>query len=215
MAQAELNPALRAKLGAARIVPVMVVDGPETGVALARALIDGGIKALEITLRTPGALEALKAIAAFAPAEVLVGVGTVRKPEHARDAVAAGARFVVSPGMTPRLIQDAEQWQVPFLPGAVTASEAMALADIGYRTLKFFPANAAGGVTAVRSFAAPLADLSFVPTGGVGPDNLTDYLALDNVPAVGGSWMCKPNLIAQSDWREITRLSAEACGRAG
>jgi 2-dehydro-3-deoxyphosphogluconate aldolase/(4S)-4-hydroxy-2-oxoglutarate aldolase len=210
MAQSEHNPGLIAKLAPVPIVPVMVIDGAEDGVALARALIDGGIRALEITLRTSGALDGLRAIAAMAPADVLVGVGTVRAPAQARDAIAAGARFVVSPGMTPRLVQDAETWPVPFLPGAVTASEAMALGDIGYRALKFFPADAAGGVTAVKGLAAPLSDMSFVPTGGVGPSNLKDYLALPNVAAVGGSWVCPAPLMRAGDWAGITQLAREA-----
>ena len=130
--------------------------------------------------------------------------------QHIGDAILAGAQFIVSPGMTPRLIEAAESWPVPFLPGAVTASEAMALADLGYRVLKFFPAEASGGAAALKALAAPLADIAFCPTGGIDGSNVADYLALPNVAAVGGSWVAPAKLVAARDWDGITALARSA-----
>ncbi len=207
--QAKLNAAFAAALRRLRIVPVLTIASAAEGVAIARALCAGGLDAIEVTLRTPSALDALRAIRAEIP-EARVGAGTVLTPEQGRDAILAGAQFIVSPGMTPRLIEAAESWPVPFLPGAVTASEAMALADLGYRVLKFFPAEASGGAAALKALAAPLADIAFCPTGGIDGSNVADYLALPNVAAVGGSWVAPAKLVAARDWDGITALARSA-----
>ncbi|MEO1265546.1 MAG: bifunctional 4-hydroxy-2-oxoglutarate aldolase/2-dehydro-3-deoxy-phosphogluconate aldolase [Pseudomonadota bacterium] len=209
MSQATLNPSLQAKLTPARIVPVLTIAEPEQAVPLARALIDGGMKTLEITLRTPASMRALHAIAKALP-DVLVGAGTVLTPAQAEAATEAGARYLVSPGMTPALIGAAEAWRVPFLPGAATASEAMALQDMGYRVLKFFPAEAAGGVATLKSLAAPLGDVYWCPTGGITAANVSDYLALANVVSVGGSWVAPKKAVEEGEWDAISGLSREA-----
>jgi 2-dehydro-3-deoxyphosphogluconate aldolase/(4S)-4-hydroxy-2-oxoglutarate aldolase len=175
---------------------------------LARALADGGLGILEITLRTSVALAAIREIANGLP-EALVGAGTVRSPEQAQDAIAAGARFLVSPGITPRLLAAAQNWSVPFLPAVATASEAMALGDMGYRVLKFFPAEPAGGIAALKALAAPLPDLVFCPTGGIDMAKVRDYLVQPNVVCVGGSWVAPTPAVAAGDWAAI-----EALGRA-
>ncbi len=139
-----------------------------------------------------------------------VGAGTVRSPEQAASAINAGAKFIVSPGMTPRLVEAAQGWSVPFLPGAATASEAMALADIGYRVLKFFPAAQAGGAGALKALAAPLGDIRFCPTGGVDAGNAAAYLALPNVICVGGSWVAPRSIVDAGDWDAVTVLARDA-----
>jgi 2-dehydro-3-deoxyphosphogluconate aldolase/(4S)-4-hydroxy-2-oxoglutarate aldolase len=210
--QSRLNPAFLAPARAVRVIPVLTVDDAGRAVELARALAAGGLGLIEITLRTPGALAALGAIARALP-NVGVGAGTVRDPEQAKAAIDAGARFIVSPGMTPRLVEAAETWSVPFLPGAVTASEVMALADLGYRFLKFFPAESSGGVGAVKALGAPLADITFCPTGGIDATKARTYLALPNVACVGGSWVAPADAVAAGDWPAITALARAA--RAG
>lgn len=208
-----LNPRLAEELRRVPVVPVLTIDDAKLAVPLARALVAGGLRILEVTLRTEAALEGIRRIVQEVPG-VLVGAGTVRTPDQGHSAIAAGARFLVSPGMTPRLVQSADGWSVPFLPGAATPSEAMALADLGYRALKFFPAEPLGGVAALKALAAPLPDVVFCPTGGIGPDTARDYLALPNVVAVGGSWVAPAAAIAKEDWDTITRLSREAAGLA-
>lgn len=207
--QSDLNRALADTLYRAAVVPVLTLETAEDGVEIARALARGGLDLIEVTLRTAAALEAIRAIRREVPS-VRVGAGTALSPEQAHAAIEAGARFIVSPGMTPRLIEAAQGWSVPFLPGAVTASEAMALFDLGYQCLKFFPAEAAGGVRALKALAAPLAGITFCPTGGVGPDNAPDYLRLDNVVAVGGSWVAPQRAVAGQDWPALTRLAEQA-----
>lgn len=208
-----LNPRLAEELRRVPVVPVLTIDDAKLAVPLAQALMAGGLRILEVTLRTEAALEGIRRIVQEVPG-VLVGAGTVRTPDQGHSAIAAGARFLVSPGMTPRLVQSADGWSVPFLPGAATPSEAMALADLGYRALKFFPAEPLGGVAALKALAAPLPDVVFCPTGGIGPDTARDYLALPNVVAVGGSWVAPAAAIAKEDWDTITRLSREAAGLA-
>ncbi len=208
-----LNPRLAEELRRVPVVPVLTIDDAKLAVPLAQALVAGGLRILEVTLRTEAALEGIRRIVQEVPG-VLVGAGTVRTPDQGHSAIAAGARFLVSPGMTPRLVQSADGWSVPFLPGAATPSEAMALADLGYRALKFFPAEPLGGVAALKALAAPLPDVVFCPTGGIGPDTARDYLALPNVVAVGGSWVAPAAAIAKEDWDTITRLSREAAGLA-
>jgi len=208
-----LNPRLAEELRRVPVVPVLTIDDAKLAVPLAQALVAGGLRILEVTLRTEAALEGIRRIVQEVPG-VLVGAGTVRTPDQGHSAIAAGARFLVSPGMTPRLVQSADGWSVPFLPGAATPSEAMALADLGYRALKFFPAEPLGGVAALKALAAPLPDVVFCPTGGIGPDTARDYLALPNVVTVGGSWVAPAAAIAKEDWDTITRLSREATGLA-
>ena len=200
-----------AALARVRVVPVLTIEDGCDAVGLARALVAGGLDVLEITLRTPAAVAALGEIARALPG-VLVGAGTVLTPEQAETVLRQGARFIISPGMTPRLIAAANDWRVPFLPGAVTASEAMALADLGYRLLKFFPAEPAGGVAALKALAAPLPMIRFCPTGGIDAAKAPAYLALPNVAAVGGSWVAPPALVRARDWPAITRLAVAAAG---
>ncbi|MGD9802930.1 MAG: bifunctional 4-hydroxy-2-oxoglutarate aldolase/2-dehydro-3-deoxy-phosphogluconate aldolase [Hyphomicrobiaceae bacterium] len=207
--QSDLNRALADTLYRAAIVPVLTLESAEDGVEIARALARGGLDLIEVTLRTPSALDAIRAIRAQVP-QTRVGAGTVLSPEQAQSAMEAGARFIVSPGMTPRLIEAAQSWAVPFLPGAVTASEAMALSDLGYHCLKFFPAEAAGGVRALKALAAPLAGITFCPTGGIDLGNARDYLGLDNVVAVGGSWVAPSSAVAERKWHAITALAEQA-----
>jgi 2-dehydro-3-deoxyphosphogluconate aldolase/(4S)-4-hydroxy-2-oxoglutarate aldolase len=212
--QPELNPALREVLGGVPVVPVLTIDRREVALPLARALAEGGLCILEVTLRTPMALAAIREIANGLP-EALVGAGTVRSPEQAQDAIGAGARFLVSPGITPRLLAAAQSWNVPFLPAVATPSEAMALADLGYRVLKFFPAEPAGGVGALKALAAPLPDLVFCPTGGIDMAKARDYLAQPTVVCVGGSWVAPAHAVAAGDWAAITALARAAATLRG
>jgi 2-dehydro-3-deoxyphosphogluconate aldolase/(4S)-4-hydroxy-2-oxoglutarate aldolase len=207
--QATLNPELVPVLRRARVVPVLTVEDAAAGVDIARALVAGGLDVIEVTLRTPAALRTIAAMANAVPS-ALIGAGTVLTPEQGRDAIGAGARLLVSPGMTPRLLEAAESWGQPYLPGAATASEAMALADLGYRALKFFPAEPAGGVGYLRALAAPLPEVAFCPTGGIGAANGAAYLALPNVLCVGGSWVVPEAAVAARDWAAITRLAKAA-----
>ncbi|MGE5513502.1 MAG: bifunctional 4-hydroxy-2-oxoglutarate aldolase/2-dehydro-3-deoxy-phosphogluconate aldolase [Bacteroidota bacterium] len=207
--QSNLNAALGEALAAGVVVPVLTIETPDDGVEVARALERGGLNLIEITLRTPAAVEVIRRIAAEVP-QVRVGAGTVLDPEQAAKAIEAGARFIVSPGMTPRLLEAADKWPVPYLPGVATASEAMALSDLGYRALKFFPAEPAGGVTYLKALAAPLRGISFCPTGGIDASNAAAYLALPNVAAVGGSWVAPAKEIGARDWLAITGLAHQA-----
>ncbi len=177
-----------ALLARAPVIPVVVLDDAERAVPLARSLVDAGMPVIEITLRTPAALEAIELIAAEVP-EAWVGAGTVTSPSHADDALAAGAQFLVSPGTTPRLLDALEDSGVPFLPGVATASDIIALLERGITAAKFFPAEASGGVAALRAFAGPFPQVSFCPTGGIDAAKAPGYLALGNVACVGGSWM--------------------------
>lgn len=214
--QAKENRGLPALIGGVPVIPVLRVDDAGVAVDLARALVAGGLLALEITLRTAAAMAAIRRIAVEVP-EAIVGAGTVREPEQAMAAIGAGARFLVAPGVTPRLVQAAERWPVPFLPGVATASEAMALADLGYRHLKFFPAETSGGAPALAAFAGPLPDIAFCPTGGIDAQRAPSYLALANVFAVGGSWVAPDKAVGARDWAGITALAraARALGKQG
>jgi 2-dehydro-3-deoxyphosphogluconate aldolase / (4S)-4-hydroxy-2-oxoglutarate aldolase len=191
------------------VIPVLTISETTDAVALAGALAAGGLNVLEVTLRTEAALRAIRDIAAAQP-EIVIAAGTVRTPEQAEAAIAAGALFIVSPGITPRLMEAARRWPVPFLPGVATASEAMALADLGCRFQKFFPAEQSGGVGALKAFAAPLYDIRFCPTGGISAANAPDYLALPNVVCVGGSWVAPAAKIDEGDWEGITKLAQAA-----
>lgn len=198
------------------VVPVLVIEDVSTAVPLARALVAGGLPVLEITLRTPAALDVIRAIAGEVEGAV-VGAGTVLSAGQYRDAAAAGSRFVVSPGATAAVLDAAAASPVPLLPGAATASEVMRLLEQGYRFLKFFPAAPAGGVAYLKALAAPLPEARFCPTGGIDAASAKDYLSLSNVVCVGGSWVAPAAAVAAGDWQEITRLAraAAALGGAG
>ncbi len=203
--------ALRRLLGNTRVIPVVTLAQVEHAVPLARALAAGGLPVVEITLRSAVALDAIAAIAREVP-EVVVGAGSLRTPAQIVEAQAAGALFGVSPGHTAALLDAAEAGGFPYLPGAATASEAMALHERGYDLIKLFPAGPLGGPATLRALAAPLPEIAFCPTGGVGPDNLADYLACPNVACVGGSWIAPPDLLAAEDWVEIEARARRAAG---
>ncbi|QTD98213.1 bifunctional 4-hydroxy-2-oxoglutarate aldolase/2-dehydro-3-deoxy-phosphogluconate aldolase [Streptomyces cyanogenus] len=198
-------------LDLAPVVPVVVLTDATDAVPLARALVAGGLPAIEVTLRTPAALDAIRAIAGEVP-QAVVGAGTVITPEQVDACTAAGARFLVSPGWTEALLAAMRGSGVPFLPGVSTTSEVVALLERGVRELKFFPAQAAGGTAYLRSLAGPLPQARFCPTGGIGPQTAPDYLALPNVGCVGGSWMLPAEAVAAGDWGRIERLARAAAG---
>ncbi|MFE0643827.1 bifunctional 4-hydroxy-2-oxoglutarate aldolase/2-dehydro-3-deoxy-phosphogluconate aldolase [Streptomyces sp. NPDC058877] len=191
------------------VIPVVVVEAPDDAVPLARALVAGGLPLIEVTLRTPAALDAVRAIAAEVP-EAVVGAGTVVSATGVADAVAAGARFLVSPGWTGRLLDAMHHSGVPFLPGVSTASEVVALLERGVTDMKFFPAEAAGGVPYLKSLAGPLPGARFCPTGGVSPASAPAYLSLPNVGCVGGTWMLPPDALAARDWARVESLARGA-----
>ncbi|MGF1658400.1 MAG: bifunctional 4-hydroxy-2-oxoglutarate aldolase/2-dehydro-3-deoxy-phosphogluconate aldolase [Rubrimonas sp.] len=193
----------------APVLPVLVVRDVRSAGQLARALVAGGLRALEVTLRTPDALDAIRAMIDAAP-DAVVGAGTLLGPADVRAAKAAGATFGVSPGATDAILDAAEDVGLPMLPGVATPTEAMKAAERGLETLKFFPAEANGGAAALSAWAAPLQRLRFCPTGGVTPRNAPDYLALPNVLCVGGSWVAPADAVAAGDWARIEALSREA-----
>ncbi|WP_031476445.1 bifunctional 4-hydroxy-2-oxoglutarate aldolase/2-dehydro-3-deoxy-phosphogluconate aldolase [Streptomyces bicolor] len=201
-------------LDLAPVVPVVVIEDASDAVPLARALVAGGLPAIEVTLRTPAALDAVRAIAGEVP-EAVVGAGTVVTPEQVTASVAAGARFLVSPGWTDVLLEAMRASGVPFLPGVSTVSEVVALLERGVREMKFFPAQAAGGTAYLKSIAGPLPQARFCPTGGIGPANAAEYLSLPNVGCVGGTWMLPADAVAGRDWGRVERLAREAAGLRG
>jgi 2-dehydro-3-deoxyphosphogluconate aldolase/(4S)-4-hydroxy-2-oxoglutarate aldolase len=188
------------------VIPVVTIERAADAVPLARALVAGGLPIIEVTLRTQAAVAAIRAIAAEVP-EAHVGAGTVIDADQGVTAVAAGARFVVSPGSTERLLDAAADWGVPYLPGVATASEAMRLAERGVRFLKLFPAEAVGGVALLKALAAPLPNILFCPTGGIDQAKAAAYRALPNVVCVGGSWMTPAGAVQVGDWKKITSLA--------
>lgn len=196
-------------LGAAPVVPVLTIEDRKMAVPLARALVDGGLTALEVTLRTKAGLDCIRAIAAEVEGAD-VGAGTVLDRQQMDEAVSCGARFLVSPGATPELVAAARDCPAPFLPGVATAGEAMTLGEAGFATLKFFPAEPAGGIAYLKALSSPLPDIRFCPTGGVGPANAAAYLALQNVICVGGSWVAPAEASAAGDWARITALAKTA-----
>lgn len=198
-------------VGRTPVIPVLTLAGAPDGVPVARALVTGGLSVIEVTLRTAGALEAVKAIAAEV-AGVTVGVGTLLEPAQFEKAKKAGAAFVVSPGFTPTLGAAAADAGLPYLPGVSTVSEALTLRERGFRHLKFFPAEQCGGQDFLRALAAPLPDLLFCPTGGVDLAKAAGYLTLGNVTCVGGSWVVPPDAIAANDWARIEALASKAAG---
>lgn len=200
---------LEAIMRLAPVIPVVIIEDLADAVPLARALVKGGLKAIEITLRTPVALDAIRAVAQEVEGAV-AGVGTVLTSAQYEQAAKAGAKFAVSPGFTPSLLDAAEATGLAPLPGIASASEAMMLIERGYRYAKFFPAEAAGGAPFLSSIASPLPQLKFCPTGGITPDIAPRYLKLPNVICVGGSWMLKPAMIKAKAWDDITGLAEEA-----
>ena len=199
-------------LGAARLVPVVVVDDAAHAEPLAAALVAGGLPVAEVTFRTAAAEDAIRAMASRG--DMLVGAGTVLTVEQVDRAVAAGASYVVSPGLSRAVVERCREHAVLALPGAATATEVQAALELGLTTVKFFPAGTSGGAAAIKALAAPFGGVTFVPTGGVGPKNLLEYLAIDAVLAVGGSWMVPRDVVAAGDFDRITALTAEAVALA-
>jgi 2-dehydro-3-deoxyphosphogluconate aldolase/(4S)-4-hydroxy-2-oxoglutarate aldolase len=193
----------------APVIPVIVLSDVAHAVPLARALVAGGIRMLEVTLRTPAALDCIAAIAREVP-EAVAGAGTVRNPADAQAAVKAGARFIVSPGYTSTLGRACKELGAAYLPGVATGSEIMAAQDDGYSELKFFPAVPSGGVAMLKAWQGPFADVTFCPTGGISAANVRDFLALPNVTCVGGSWIAPVDAMERGDWARVTRLAKEA-----
>lgn len=191
-----------------RVVPVVVLKDAARASGLGEALVAGGLPVAEVTFRTPAAAESIRILSDNE--SLLVGAGTVVTVEQVDEAVAAGARFIVSPGLSRAVIERAGELGIPILPGAITPSEVMAALELGITTCKFFPAQVFGGITALKALAAPFGQVRFVPTGGVRADNLADYLALANVAAVGGSWMVPTQAIEAGDFALVERRCAEA-----
>jgi 2-dehydro-3-deoxyphosphogluconate aldolase / (4S)-4-hydroxy-2-oxoglutarate aldolase len=198
---------------ARRVVPVVVLGDAALAAPLGEALVAGGLPVAEVTFRTGAAEEALRALAGRG--DVLVGAGTVTRPETVDRAVDAGACFVVTPGLSASVVERCRARGVPVVPGVATATELMGALELGCEVVKLFPAEAAGGVATVKALAAPFPGVRFVPTGGISAANARDYLALGCVAAVGGSWMVAPDLLAAGDLAEVTRRSAEAVALAG
>ncbi len=196
-----------------RIVPVVVVTDPKQAAPLAEALLEGGIDVIEITLRHPAAMAAIEAVARQVPA-MCVGAGTVTRAAEMAQVQAAGARFALSPGMTPALLAAAQAAKLPFVPGVMTPGEVMAARDAGYNLLKLFPAAQAGGLGMLKALAGPLPEMRFCPTGGIGPDNLQSFLQQPNVAMVGGSWLTPADALVRGDWSAITQLAREASAQA-
>ncbi len=197
----------------APVVPVLVIDDLAHAAKLAQALVAGGLPALEVTLRTPVALDAIRAMSEV-PGGV-VGAGTLLTPADVKAAKAAGALFGVSPGATERLLDACAEYELPLLPGAATASEVMALLEKGYTVQKFFPAEQAGGAAYLKSIGSPIPQVKFCPTGGISLKNARDYLGLSNILCVGGSWVAPKDAMARGDWAAITTLAAEAVALRG
>ncbi|MDP2901711.1 MAG: bifunctional 4-hydroxy-2-oxoglutarate aldolase/2-dehydro-3-deoxy-phosphogluconate aldolase [Methylovulum sp.] len=196
-------------LNAGPVMPVMVIQDLDDAVPLAQALVAGGIKVLEITLRTPIALEAIKLISENVK-EAIVGVGTITTPEQLKAAEAAGAVFAISPGLTPTLLAAAQASNIALIPGIATLSELMMGMEYGLDHFKFFPAEAAGGIPMLKAIAGPAPYITFCPTGGISPDNYNAYLALNNVACVGGSWLAPADAVKTKNWAKVTELAKQA-----
>ena len=202
--------ALRQTLSLAPVIPVIIINDVADARPLAEALVAGGLPVLEVTLRTAHALQAIEEMAKVPGA--VVGSGTVRTPLQMGHSVDAGCQFMVSPGASPRLLEAAEEHNIPLLPGIGTPTEAMMASEHGYSFLKFFPAEALGGVKVLKAYASPLPDITFCPTGGIDMAKAADYLALPNVICVGGSWVMPADAIASKDWKRVEMLAREASG---
>lgn len=201
--------AVDAVFARAPVIPVIAIERPEDALPLCRALVEGGLPVLEITLRTAHALDAIRAVAAALP-EACVGAGTVLSAADMQAAVEAGARFLIAPGATEALYAAARALPVPLIPGVATASELMRGLELGWRRFKFFPAAASGGVAALRALAGPLPMARFCPTGGIDAASAPGYLALPNVACVGGSWMLPAAAVRAGDWQQVRALAREA-----
>lgn len=193
------------------VVPVVVLGNAEQAAPLAKALLKGGIRVIEITLRSRSALEGIRRICAEVP-EMIVGAGTVLNSNDLRSVAQAGGQFAISPGLTPSLFAAAHEGPIPLIPGVATPSELMLAQERGFTELKFFPAEAAGGLQMLKAMHGPFPKITFCPTGGISEQNYKDYLALPNVACVGGSWLAPPELLEQGDWKSITRLAAQLQG---
>lgn len=194
---------------ASPVIPVIAIEDPAHAVPLARALVAGGIRVLEVTLRTPHGLSSIRAIARDVP-EAILGIGTLTRPQEFAAAREAGAIFGVSPGLTPQLMDASKSSGLPLLPGVMTPSEVMLAREAGFMQLKLFPAMQAGGVGMLNAIAGPLPDVLFCPTGGVSQQNAPQFLACKNVACVGGSWLCPKELMEAEDWTQITALARTA-----
>ena len=205
---------MRNLLASNPVIPVITLDRVEDAVPLAEALVAGGLKVLEVTLRTEAAIEGIKQIIKHVPGAI-VGTGTVCNEQQIKLSEDIGCQFMISPGATDKLLQAAQKSSVPFLPGISSVSELMRGLEYGHRDFKFFPAEAAGGVPVLKAMAGPFSDVKFCPTGGIGLHNVLAYLALPNVLCVGGSWIAQPKLIQAKNWAEIEKLAREAVAFAG
>ncbi|NRA37218.1 MAG: bifunctional 4-hydroxy-2-oxoglutarate aldolase/2-dehydro-3-deoxy-phosphogluconate aldolase [Planctomycetes bacterium] len=199
------------RIAASRLVPVIALDKASDAAPLCNALAEGGLEVAEITFRTDAAAEAIAIVAKEFPSFAL-GAGTVTNLDQLNKAIDAGARFAVAPGCNPKIVQAAQAAHLPFYPGICNPSDIEAAVEVGCQTLKFFPAGAMGGVTTIKALYGPYKHLGirFVPTGGIGLDNMAEYLACDGVMAIGGSWIVAPKLVNEGNWAEITRLTQEA-----
>ncbi|MEO7586945.1 MAG: bifunctional 4-hydroxy-2-oxoglutarate aldolase/2-dehydro-3-deoxy-phosphogluconate aldolase [Arachnia sp.] len=199
---------LLTQLASHRLVPVVVLDDAGDAAGLAEALVAGGLPVAEVTFRTSAAAEAIAVMARRG--DVLVGAGTVRTVQQVDEAVAAGAGYIVSPGLGESVVRRCQEIGIPVLPGAVTATEVMRAAELGLSTVKFFPAATSGGAAAIKALSAPFGDMKFVPTGGIGPKNIAEYLALDCVSAIGGSWMVPQAMVRARQFDDIAQLTRDA-----
>lgn len=195
------------------VLPVVVLDSPEQAAPLAEALIAGGLPAAEVTFRTDAAAAGLRAMAAYP--ELLLAAGTVRTPAQVDQALEAGARMIVSPGLSEAVVRAAHDAGAPIVPGVATASEVLRAGELGLDVVKFFPAQTSGGAPAVKALAAPFADMRFIPTGGISTENLASYAALPAVLAVGGSWMVERALLTAGDWATVTQRARDAVSAVG
>jgi 2-dehydro-3-deoxyphosphogluconate aldolase/(4S)-4-hydroxy-2-oxoglutarate aldolase len=197
-----------------KLIPVITIERTEDAVPLAHALVEGGLRLLEVTLRTDAAIEAARKIIAEVP-EAIVGIGTVLTPEDLRCAIDLGAQFALSPGGTPSLLEAAASGPIPFIPGVATSSELMQGMGYGFDTFKFFPAVPSGGIGALKALSGPFPRIKFCPTGGIGADNAADWLALPNVVALGGSWLTPASDVRSGNWAAITARAQQALTRIG
>ncbi|PLW81494.1 keto-deoxy-phosphogluconate aldolase [Kineobactrum sediminis] len=205
---------MRELLADTRVIPVITLERVEDAVPMARALVNGGLKVLEVTLRTPAAADGIRRILAEV-AGAIVGTGTVCTPAHVQLSCDLGCQFMISPGFTDQLLAAAAQAPLPLMPGIATVSEMMRGMEYGYQDFKFFPAEAAGGVPVLKAIAGPFADVRFCPTGGIGLGNFLDYLELPNVMCVGGSWILPADLVAAQRWDDIEQLARETANFRG
>ncbi len=200
-------------LNASPVMPVMVIQDAADAVPLARALMAGGIKVLEITLRTEAAMDSIRAISQEVEGAI-VGAGTITTPEQLKAVADAGAVFAISPGLTPKLLEAANHSEIALIPGIASVSELMTGMEYGLDHFKFFPAEAAGGIPLLKGIAGPIPHITFCPTGGISPANYNDYLALKNVACVGGSWLVPADAVKNKDWDAVTALAKEAVSNA-